>query len=58
MLGYTAGTWTGVIVGCSIFVPLVVTIVLAFFFLRSARHDPDHERLRRVQREYEATRER
>jgi len=54
VVAYTASTWTAVIVACSIFVPLIVTIVLAYFFLRSTRNDPDHERLRRVQREHEA----
>ena len=56
MVAYTASTWTAVIVACSIFIPLIVTIVLAYFFLRSARNDPDADRLRRAQREYQARR--
>jgi hypothetical protein len=58
LLGYSADTWTQVIVGLSIFVPVVVTIAIAFVFLRGARNDPDQQRMRRAQREYEARRER
>jgi len=58
MLAYTADTWTQVIVAFSIFVPVVVTIFLAVVFLRGARDDPDEQRLRRVQEEYEARNER
>ncbi len=54
MVAYTASTWTGVIVALSIFVPLVVAIVLAFVVLR--KDNPDEERLRRVQEEYERAR--
>ncbi len=53
MLAYTASTWTQVIVGLSIFVPVVVTIGLCIVFLR-AKGDPDAERLKRVQADYEA----
>jgi hypothetical protein len=58
VLAYTASTWTQVVVACSIFVPVVVTIVLTVVFLRGAKDDPDLERLRRAQREYDATHER
>jgi heme/copper-type cytochrome/quinol oxidase subunit 2 len=58
MLAYTGTTWTQIVVGLSIFVPVVVTIVLAVAFLRGAKNDPDEQRLRRAQREYEAKRER
>lgn len=57
-LAYTGTTWTQIVVGMSIFVPVVVTIVLAVVFLRGAKNDPDEQRLRRAQREYEARRER
>jgi mannitol-specific phosphotransferase system IIBC component len=57
MLAYTADTWTQVIVAISIFVPVVVTIVIAIVFLRGAKNDPDEQRLKRAQREYEAKRE-
>jgi heme/copper-type cytochrome/quinol oxidase subunit 2 len=57
-LAYTATTWTQVIVAFSIFVPVVITIVLTVVFLRGAKNDPDEQRLRRAQQEYEATRER
>jgi hypothetical protein len=57
-LAYTGNTWTQIVVGMSIFVPVVVTIVLAVVFLRGAKNDPDEQRLRRAQKEYEARRER
>ena len=58
MLAYTASTWTQIIVAFSIFVPVVVTVVLTIVFLRNAKDDPDEQRLRRAQRDYEARRER
>jgi heme/copper-type cytochrome/quinol oxidase subunit 2 len=58
MLAYTASTWTQVIVAVSIFVPVVVAVVLAIAFLRGAKNDPDEQRLRRVQRDFEARRDR
>ncbi len=57
MLAYTASAWTQIIVAISIFVPVVVTIVLAFLFLRGAKNDPDEQRLKRAQQEYEARRD-
>ena len=56
MLAYTATTWTQIIVAISIFVPVAVTIALAFVFLRGKRNDPDEQRLRRAQQEHEARR--
>jgi heme/copper-type cytochrome/quinol oxidase subunit 2 len=56
LLAYTGSTWTQVVVGLSIFVPVVVTIVLAVVFLRGKRNDPDEQRLRRAQEQYEAER--
>jgi hypothetical protein len=56
-IAYTGDTWTQIIVAISIFVPVVVTIVLAVVFLRGAKSDPDEQRLKRVQEEYEAGRE-
>ena len=47
-----------VIVAISIFVPVVVTIVIAIVFLRGAKNDPDEQRLRRAQQDYDARRER
>lgn len=58
MIGYSGSTWTQIIVAISIFVPVVVTIVLAFYFLRGAKSDPDEQRLRRAQKDYEARRDR
>jgi hypothetical protein len=57
-VAYTADPWTQVVVAFSIFVPVVITVVLAIFFLRGAKNDPDEQRLRRAQRDYRATRER
>jgi hypothetical protein len=56
VLAYTASTWTQVVVAVSIFVPVVVTVALAFVFLRGTRNDPDELRMRRAQEEYEARR--
>jgi heme/copper-type cytochrome/quinol oxidase subunit 2 len=58
VLAYSGTTWTQIIVAMSIFVPVVVTAVLAVVFLRGAKDDPDEQRLRRAQRDYEATRDR
>ena len=54
LVAYTASTWTQVIVGLSIFVPVVVTIGLCFVFLRGKGNDPDEQRLRKAQADYEA----
>jgi heme/copper-type cytochrome/quinol oxidase subunit 2 len=56
VIAYSGSTWTQVIVAFSIFVPVVVTIVLTVFFLRGARNDPDEQRLKRAQQEYDARR--
>jgi hypothetical protein len=39
------------LVAASIFVPLTIAIVLAWFFLRGAKNDPDEQRLRKAQEE-------
>jgi len=57
LIAYSGSTWTQIIVAFSIFVPVVITAVLAVFFLRGAKNDPDEQRLKRAQREYEAKRE-
>ena len=54
-LAYTADAWTQVIVALSIFVPVVITAALAVVFLRGKKNDPDEQRLRQAQRDYEAT---
>ena len=48
MIAFSADAWTQVIVGLSIFVPVLVTIALAWVFLRGARNDPDEQRRRRL----------
>ena len=40
--------WTQIIVGLSIFVPVVVAVVLAVFVLRGQKNDPDEQRWRRL----------
>jgi hypothetical protein len=47
--------WVELVVGLSIFVPVVVAAVLAWWVLRGTRKDPDAARLKRVQQEYERT---
>jgi sugar phosphate permease len=47
-LAYSADAWTEAIVAISIFVPVVVTIVIAVVFLRGAKNDPDELRWRRL----------
>ena len=42
-----------VIIALSIFVPLIVVGILTWFFLLSAKNDPDEQRLRQVQIDYE-----
>ncbi len=39
--------WTQIIVGLSIFVPVVVAVVLAIVVLRGQKDDPDEQRWRR-----------
>ena len=40
--------WTQIIVGLSIFVPVVVAAVLAIVVLRGQKDDPDEQRWRRL----------
>jgi sugar phosphate permease len=40
--------WTQIIVGLSIFVPVVVAVVLAVVVLRGQKDDPDEQRWRRL----------
>lgn len=56
MLAYTAGTWTQVIVAISIFVPVAIAAVLTVVILRGKKNDPDEQRLRRAQDDYNARR--
>jgi heme/copper-type cytochrome/quinol oxidase subunit 2 len=56
VLAYTADTWTQVVVAVSIFVPVAVTVALTVVFLRGKKNDPDEQRLRRAQEQYEAAR--
>jgi hypothetical protein len=42
------GVWTQIIVGLSIFVPVIVAAVLAIVILRGKKNDPDEQRWRRL----------
>jgi hypothetical protein len=50
--------WTEAIVLGSIVLPVVITLWLTFVFLRGQKNDPDEQRLKRAQAEYEARRDR
>jgi hypothetical protein len=54
VIGFTAGAWTQLIVALSIFVPVLVTIGLAWVFIRGARNDPDEQYRRRLDAERRA----
>jgi uncharacterized membrane protein len=54
VLAFSGSTWTEIVITGSIVVPVIITAWLTWFFLRSARRDPDQQRLKRVQAEYEA----
>ena len=55
-LAFTADGWTQLIVALSIFVPVVLATVITIWVLRGAKDDPDAQRMRRAQEEYEARR--
>jgi hypothetical protein len=55
-LAYTADAWTQVIVAFSIFGPVVVALAISVAVLRGKKNDPDEQRLRQAQRDYEASR--
>ena len=48
LLGYTASTWTEVLVSASIVVPVVIAVVLAWVVLRGKASDPDEQRWARL----------
>lgn len=50
--------WVEAVVVGSILVPVAITVWLTVVFLRGQKSDPDEQRLRRVQAEYEARRDR
>jgi heme/copper-type cytochrome/quinol oxidase subunit 2 len=56
-LAYTASAWTQVVVAISIFLPVVVALAIAVAVLRGKKNDPDEQRLRRIQADYEARRD-
>jgi hypothetical protein len=56
VLAVTGHEWIDVVLALSATVPPVIAIALAWFFLRGARNDPDHQRLKRVQENYERSR--
>jgi uncharacterized paraquat-inducible protein A len=52
----SGNTYLEIVIAASIFVPLTIVIVLAWFFLRGAKNDPDEQRLRKVQEDTERAR--
>jgi hypothetical protein len=56
VLAVTGHSWIDVVLALSATVPPVAAIALAWFFVRGARSDPDHQRLKRVQEDYERSR--
>jgi hypothetical protein len=54
VIAFSASAWTQVIVAVSIFVPVLITIALAWVFLRGARNDPDEQRRRSMDAERRA----
>jgi hypothetical protein len=47
----TPSTWTQIIVGLSIFVPVIVTVIITVKVVRGAKDDPDEQRWRRMRDE-------
>ena len=47
----TPTTWTQIVVGLSIFVPVIVTVAIAVVVLRGKKNDPDEQRWRRIEEE-------
>lgn len=47
-LAYTATTWTQVIVACSIFIPVAISVALTWFVLHGKSTDPDEQRWARL----------
>lgn len=52
-LAITGSSWVEIVLILSATVPVAITVVIAWFFLRGARHDPDEARLKQVQADYE-----
>ena len=50
-LAYIASGWTQVLVGLSIFGPVVIAAWLTWFFLHGVKDDPDEQRWRRLAEE-------
>jgi heme/copper-type cytochrome/quinol oxidase subunit 2 len=57
VVAFTASGWTQVVVALSIFVPVILAAAITVWVLRTAKHDPDAQRLRRAQAEYRARRD-
>jgi hypothetical protein len=51
MVAASGSTWTEILITLSIFVPVVITVVLAVYVLRGAKRDPDEQRWRRLKDE-------
>lgn len=48
MLAYSPSTWTQVIVGLSIFVPVTIATAITVAVLRGKKDDPDEQRWRQL----------
>jgi hypothetical protein len=51
LLAYSPTTWTEVLVGASIIVPVAVSVALAWVILRGKAADPDEQRWARLAEE-------
>ena len=49
LLGMSGNTYLQIVIAASIFVPLAIVVILAWFFLRGAKNDPDEQRHRQAQ---------
>jgi len=55
-LALTPDAWTQVVVAVSIFGPVAVALAITVAVLRGKKNDPDEQRMRQAQRDYEASR--
>ena len=57
MIALTPDVWTQIIVAFSIFGPVAVALAITIVVLRGKKNDPDEQRMRQAQRDYEASHE-
>ena len=56
IVALTPDAWTQIIVAFSIFGPVAVALAITIVVLRGKKNDPDEQRMRQAQRDYEASR--